>query len=246
MTTDVKPTAAGAAPILTIDGPGGSGKGTIARALASRLNWHLLDSGAIYRLAAMASMQRGIDHTEHASDLEKLLDVCAHLNASFQRNADGSEKIVLDGEDVSLLLRDEATGEAASKIAIVPEVRAALLNRQRQFHQPPGLVADGRDMGTVVFPDANSKIFLTASLSERVKRRHKQLKGQGISISIDALFRDMAKRDERDANRKVSPLTPADDATVVDCSTLSIAEVVDKVLGILREQVALDEPSAGD
>lgn len=222
------------APVVTIDGPGGSGKGTISRLLAKRLGWHLLDSGAIYRLAAMASMERGIDHTEHAHDLPKLLDVCQNLNVDFRQHADGSEQIMLDGADVTLLLRDEATGEAASKIAVVPEVREALLSRQRAFQRQPGLVADGRDMGTVVFPNAKNKIFLTASLSERAKRRHKQLKGQGISISIDALFKDMAARDDRDANRKVAPLKPAVDAKVVDCSSLSIDQVLAEVLKIMQ------------
>jgi len=222
-------------PVVTIDGPGGSGKGTIARLLAARLGWHLLDSGAIYRLAAMASMERGIDHLEHTGDLSKLIDVCSNLDIDFLQRADGSEQIMLDGADVTLLLRDESTGEAASKIAVVPEVRAALLSRQRQFLRPPGLVADGRDMGTVVFPNAKYKIFLTASLPERAKRRHKQLKGQGISISIDALFRDMAARDDRDANREIAPLKPAEDARVVDCSTLSIDQVLDEVLKIMQE-----------
>jgi len=222
------------APVVTIDGPGGSGKGTIARLLAARLGWRLLDSGAIYRLAAMASMERGIDHQEHARDLPKLLEVCRNLDIDFLQRADGSEQIMLDGADVTLLLRDEATGEAASKIAVVSEVREALLSRQRQFLRPPGLVADGRDMGTVVFPNAKYKIFLTASLSERAKRRHKQLKGQGISISIDALFRDMAARDDRDANRTVAPLKPADDATILDCSSLSIEQVLQEALKIVQ------------
>jgi len=222
-------------PVVTIDGPGGSGKGTIARLLAGELAWNLLDSGAIYRLAAMAAMERGIDPL----DTPDLIACCEQLNVVFQQDQAGNEQIFLDDEDVSLLLRDEATGEAASKIAVIPAVREALLARQRQFCQPPGLVADGRDMGTVVFPEAPCKIFLTASLQERVKRRHKQLKAQGNGISIDALFRDMAKRDERDANRKVSPLRPAADAFTVDCSTLSIDEVLGSVLEIVQQQVAL-------
>lgn len=222
------------APVVTIDGPGGSGKGTIARLLADKLGWHLLDSGAIYRLAAMAAMERGIDPV----DTPELIECCQQLNVEFQQSANGEEQILLDGEDVSLLLRDEATGDAASKIAVIPAVRESLLARQRQFRQAPGLVADGRDMGTVVFPEAPCKIFLTASLQERVKRRHKQLKGQGISISIDALFQDMAKRDDRDANREVSPLKPAEDSVTVDCSTLSIEAVLDSVLEIVRKQVA--------
>ena len=183
----------------------------------------------------MAAMERGID----PGDTTDLIRCCEQLNVVFQQDQAGNEQIFLDDEDVSLLLRDEATGEAASKIAVIPAVREALLARQRQFCQSPGLVADGRDMGTVVFPEAPCKIFLTASLQERAKRRHKQLKAQGNGISIDALFRDMAKRDERDANREVSPLRPATDAFTLDCSTLSIDEVLSSVLEIVQKQVAL-------
>ena len=219
-------------PVITIDGPGGSGKGTLSRLLAKRLGWHWLDSGAIYRLTALAALRHGVD----LDDVPALVEQARHLNARFGETDDGEASIYLDGEEVSAELRTEQSGEAASKIAACPEVREALLQRQRDFRQPPGLVADGRDMGTVVFPDARLKLFLTASIEQRAQRRYKQLKAQGFDISIDALFREISARDDRDMNRPVSPLRPADDAVVIDCSEMSIDEMLETALKLAEEK----------
>lgn len=222
-------------PVVTIDGPGGSGKGTIARGLAQRLGWHYLDSGALYRLTALNAMRLGIDMDE----VEALCKASQTMDIRFEIDAKGQEHIWLAEDNVTDELRDEATGEAASRVAALPPVRAALLARQRDFRRPPGLVADGRDMGTEVFPDAQCKIFLTASLAERAKRRHKQLKQQGIAISIDALFREMGRRDERDSNRSVSPLRPDEQARVIDSTGLSIDQVLEKIELIVRNGLAV-------
>ena len=219
-------------PVITIDGPGGSGKGTLSRLLARRLGWHWLDSGAIYRLTALAALRHGVD----LDDVPALVEQARHLNVRFGESADGEASVYLDGEEVSAELRTEQSGEAASKIAACPEVREALLQRQRDFRQPPGLVADGRDMGTVVFPDARLKLFLTASIEQRAQRRYKQLKAQGFDISIDALFREISARDDRDMNRPVSPLRPADDAVVIDCSEMSIDEMLETALKLAEEK----------
>ncbi len=219
-------------PVITIDGPGGSGKGTLSRLLAKRLGWHWLDSGAIYRLTALAALRHGVD----LNDVPALVEQARNLNVRFGESDDGEASIYLDGEEVSAELRTEQSGEAASKIAACPEVREALLQRQRDFRQPPGLVADGRDMGTVVFPDARLKLFLTASIEERAQRRYKQLKAQGFDISIDALFREISARDDRDMNRPVSPLRPADDAVVIDCSEMSIDEMLETALKLAEEK----------
>ncbi len=219
-------------PVITIDGPGGSGKGTLSRLLAKRLGWHWLDSGAIYRLTALAALRNGVD----LDDVPALVAQARRLDARFGESADGEASVLLGTDDVTAELRTEQAGEAASKIAACPEVREALLQRQRDFRQPPGLVADGRDMGTVVFPDARLKLFLTASIEERARRRYKQLKAQGFDISIDALFREISARDERDMNRPVSPLRPADDAVVVDCSTMTIDEMLETALDLARER----------
>ena len=213
-------------PVITIDGPSGSGKGTIARRVAAQLGWSLLDSGALYRLVALAATRRGIA----LDDADAVAGVARDLDVWFATAEDGSERIELDGEDVTLEIRAEESGANASRVAALPPVRAALLERQRAFRGPPGLVADGRDMGTQVFPDASLKVFLTASAEERAKRRHKQLKGKGIDVSLAALSRDIEDRDRRDSERKVAPLVPADDAKVLDSSGLSIDTVTQRVL----------------
>ena len=219
-------------PVITIDGPGGSGKGTLSRLLAKQLGWHWLDSGAIYRLTALAALRTGVD----LDDVPALVEQARTLGASFGESADSEASVFLDGEDVTAELRTEEAGEAASRIAAYPEVRAALLRRQRDFRQAPGLVADGRDMGTVVFPDAELKLFLTASIEERAQRRYKQLKAQGFDISIDALFREISARDDRDMNRAVSPLRPAEDAVIIDSSAMSIDEMRQRALDLATEK----------
>lgn len=222
-----------AAPVVTIDGPGGSGKGTISRLLAKRLSWHWLDSGAIYRVLALAALNENIS----LNDVDALVLLANNLDVVFQENGQGEPQVLLKALEVTTDLRTETCGDAASQIATIPAVRKALLARQQAFRQPPGLVADGRDMGTVVFLDAPVKIFLTACLEERVKRRHKQLKEQGFEFSIDALFKEIAARDKRDAERAVAPLQPAEDAEVLDCSYLSIDEVVDKAMALIEKKV---------
>ncbi len=211
-------------PVIAIDGPTGSGKGTIARALAAALGWHLLDSGALYRLVALVATRQGLDVTDGAA----LAAAAASLDVAFSA-AGESEEARLSGEDVTALLRTEECGALASKIASTPTVRAALLARQRDFARPPGLVADGRDMGTVVFPSAPLKVFLTASPQERAKRRYNQLKEKGIDVSLPDLSREIARRDERDANRRVAPLKPAMDARVLDSTGVSPEEVIARI-----------------
>jgi len=225
------------APVLALDGPSGSGKGTIARRVAGRLGWHLLDSGALYRLVGLAAARRGQSlHNEQA-----LADIAGALDVRFGTDADGAERIWLDGEEVSADLRTEATGRLASQVAALPAVRTALLGLQRSFCKPPGLVADGRDMGTHVFPDATAKVFLTASPEERARRRYKQLKDKGIGVSLTALSRDIAERDRRDSERSVAPLRPADDALVLDSSDLTIDDVTRAVLDWVDERICAKE-----
>ncbi len=223
-------------PILTIDGPSGSGKGTISRQVADRLRWHLLDSGALYRLVAFAAHDSQIPPKWGAS-LERVIH---NLDVRFESDEGGHERIVLHGKDVTFNIRTEECGRMASEIAVIPEVRLALVQLQRSFQQPPGLVADGRDMGTVIFPEAGAKIFLTADPAERAERRYKQLKEKGIDVSLAALRDDIVKRDERDSQRSVSPLKPADDAIQIDTTGLSIAEVVDLVMHIAIHEYNLD------
>ena len=223
-------------PVLAIDGPSGSGKGTISRQVAERLQWHLLDSGALYRLVAYAA---------HAIDIPfqwgvALERVIQDLDVRFDSDEAGEERILLAGEDVTFNIRHEDCGRMASEIAVIPEVRLALVQLQRSFQRPPGLVADGRDMGTVIFPEAGAKIFLTADPGERAQRRYKQLKEKGIDVSLAALRDDIVKRDERDSQRSVSPLKPADDAIQIDTTGLSIAEVVDLVMHIAVHELNLD------
>jgi len=214
---------------VAIDGPSGSGKGTIGRLLAKKLGWHYLDSGALYRLAALAALNRHID----LGDARALAGVAATLNVRFTSTG-GGERIYLDDADVGVELRTERAGDAASRVAVIPEVRAALLQRQRDFAVPPGLVADGRDMGTVVFPDAKLKVVLTASAEARAMRRHKQLKEKGIDVSLPDLSWDLAQRDARDANRTVAPFRPAPDAQVIDSTSLTPEEVVAHILQWLQ------------
>jgi cytidylate kinase len=213
-------------PIITIDGPSGSGKGTIARRVADYLGWHLLDSGALYRLVAYAGQRRGIDPEDEAG----LAAVARDLDVRFGTDSEGNEQIWLDGEEVSREIRTERAGEGASRVAAMPAVRAALVDRQHAFARPPGLVADGRDMGTVIFPSAGLKIFLTASAEERARRRYKQLKDKGLSANLAALSQEIAERDRRDANRPIAPLKPADDAIIVDSTSMTIDAVVARVL----------------
>jgi len=214
------------APVITIDGPVGSGKGTIARRVATALGWHLLDSGALYRLVALSAARAGVA----LDDAQGLAELALGLDVRFDSNEDESERIVLAGEDVTRELRTEETGAGASTVATIPAVREALLERQRAFQRPPGLVADGRDMGTQVFTDATLKVFLTASAEERAKRRHKQLKDKGMDVSLAALSRDIEDRDRRDSERSVAPLRPAEDARILDSSGQSIEAVSQTVL----------------
>lgn len=220
-------------PVIAIDGPSGSGKGTVARRVATALGFHLLDSGALYRLTALAGARRGLPELDEAGHA----DVARRLDARFTVGADGEERIQLDGSDVTLELRTESAGAAASRVAAMPSVRAALLERQHAFARPPGLVADGRDMGTVVFPGATLKIYLTASADERARRRHNQLKEKGLTVKIADLSREIRERDRRDSTRPVAPLRPAEDAVVLDSTDLSIEQVVDHVLALARSRL---------
>jgi cytidylate kinase len=222
-------------PVIAIDGPSGSGKGTVARLVAAALGFHLLDSGALYRLVALAGQGAGID------DEAGLAALAARMEVEFGSTAAGGESIRLDGREVADAVRLETTGALASKVAAMPAVRAALLDRQRGFVRAPGLVADGRDMGTVVFPDAPLKVFLTASAEERARRRHNQLIDKGNAASLAALSRDIAERDARDSNRAVAPLRPAPDAIVVDSTGVPVDRVVAEVLGLARDRFALDQ-----
>jgi cytidylate kinase len=213
-------------PVIAIDGPSASGKGTVAQALARALGFHYLDSGALYRLVALAAINRGADLGDEAA----LTSLAAGLDARFA----GGE-ILLEGQRATEAIRTEACGVASSRVAAVPGVRAALLDRQRAFREPPGLVADGRDMGSVVFPDARLKVFLTASPETRAERRYKQLKDKGIAANIATLLLDLAERDARDAARAIAPLKPAPDARILDTTGLAQDEVADTVLAWYRE-----------
>jgi cytidylate kinase len=212
-------------PVVAIDGPSASGKGTIAKRVADELGFHYLESGALYRLIALASLRGGI------VDEPTLSKVARSMDAAFLR-----DKVFLDKQDVTEDMRTEECSMRASEVAKLPGVRTALLHRQRAFRQPPGLVADGRDMGTVVFPDATLKVFLTASPQVRAERRYKQLIEKGMSANLRALSRDLEERDARDANRAVAPLVPAADSQVLDSTALSIDEVVGRILNLHRER----------
>jgi len=216
-----------AVPVIAVDGPAASGKGTLAAGVAAELGWHLLDSGLLYRLVALKALEAGIPVSAEAS----LAAAALALDAAFSDRA-----VCLEGRDVTEAIRSEAVSAAASRVAVHPAVRAALLDRQRAFRQPPGLVADGRDMGTVVFPDARLKVFLTATPEERARRRHKQLIEKGISSTIESLLLEILERDARDAGRPVAPLAPAVDAVALDTTDLSIQAairfVVDRYRGL--------------
>ena len=219
-------------PICTIDGPSSSGKGTISRIVAARVGWHLLDSGALYRLVALGGILRNLD----PDDVEEHVAVARSMKVQFGSVGAGEERVTFDGQDVTHKIRTEAAGAGASRVAAWPAVRAALTDRQRAFAEPPGLVADGRDMGTVIFPEARLKVFLTASASERAQRRHKQLIDKGSAASLAALSREIAERDLRDTTRQVAPLKPAPDAELLDSTGLSIDAVVERVLSLGRER----------
>jgi len=213
-------------PVVTIDGPSGSGKGTVSRAAAKALGWALLDSGALYRLVALAGRRSGLD----LGDEPGLARLARSLDIRFGSTPSGAEIVLLGGQEVTRDIRTESAGNDASKVA-------ALLERQRRFAAPPGLVADGRDMGTVVFPDARVKIFLTASALERAERRYKQLKEKGVAATLAALSREIAERDRRDIERTASPLVASEDAVLLDSTGMSIDAVVERVLSIVRERI---------
>ena len=223
-----------AVPVLTIDGPSGSGKGTVSRAVAMALGWRLLDSGALYRLVALGGRRAGIA----LDDATAISDLAQHIDMRFGSGEAGEEIVWLGGRDVTRDIRTEEAGNDASKVAAIPEVRAALLERQRRFAASPGLVADGRDMGTVVFPLAPVKIFLTASPAERAQRRHKQLKEKGVTATLAALSLEIAERDQRDITRSASPLVASADAILLDTTGLSVDAVVERVLGIARKRLS--------
>jgi cytidylate kinase len=218
-------------PVLTIDGPSGVGKGTVASIVASTMNWNLLDSGAIYRAFALAAFKRNIT----IKDTEALLSLASNLNLKFESDLENKKlSVYLDNVEVSSELRTEKTAEMASKFAMISSLRESLLVRQQKFKELPGLVADGRDMGTVVFKDAPFKVFLTANVEERAKRRLKQLQDKGIAGNISHTLDEVKKRDERDVSRKHSPLKPAKDALIIDTSNLTINEVVAKVMTLVK------------
>ncbi|OAT34271.1 cytidylate kinase [Buttiauxella brennerae ATCC 51605] len=213
------------APVITIDGPSGAGKGTLCKAMAEALQWHLLDSGAIYRVLALAALHHQVD----VASEETLVPLAAHLDVRFVAN-NGNLEVILEGEDVSAEIRTQEVANAASQVAAFPRVREALLRRQRAFREAPGLIADGRDMGTVVFPDAPVKIFLDASSEERARRRMLQLQEKGFSVNFERLLAEIKERDDRDRNRAVAPLVPAADALVLDSTSMSIDEVIKQAL----------------
>lgn len=220
-------------PVITVDGPGGSGKGTLSGMLAARLGWHLLDSGALYRLLAFAAQKRGTDLADELA----LVQLAANLDVQFIADAEGGEqRIMLEGDDVSRSIRTETVGAGASRVAALPAVRQALLARQQAFRETPGLVADGRDMGTVVFPDAQLKIFLTASPEIRAERRYRQLLEKGETASLAGLLDEINARDERDMNRSIAPLRPAEDAVLIDSSHMSIENVLETVQAEARKR----------
>jgi cytidylate kinase len=221
-------------PVLTIDGPSGSGKGTISRKVADALGWHMLDSGALYRSVGFAASMEGLD----LSDVDAVTRCAQTTKIAFRDPKDGGEtRVIVNGHDATDEIRTETCGAAASAIAAIPSVRTALLDKQRSFRKAPGLVADGRDMGTVIFPDAQFKVFLTASAEERAKRRYKQLKEKGLGVTLGALLREIQARDVRDAERPVAPLKPAEGATLIDSTGMPIDAVVALVLGLMRRSL---------
>lgn len=222
-------TTIGTPTVIAIDGPSGSGKGTLSQLLAKKIGFHLLDSGALYRLVALAALKQGVN----IQDERQIEQVAAQLDVRFDIT-DESTRILLSGEDVTSAIRNEIISMNASVVAAYPGVREALLKRQRDFRQLPGLVADGRDMGTTVFPDADIKIFLTASAEARAQRRYKQLVEKGESVDMNALIKDIQERDERDSKRTVSPLKPAADAILLDSTQMTIEEVLEAMLSLVK------------
>ncbi|MDO5609878.1 MAG: (d)CMP kinase [Pseudomonadota bacterium] len=227
------------APVLTIDGPSGSGKGTISRRVAERIGWHYLDSGALYRAVGVAAAWEGVD----LADAEAVEACARRTQISFRDDERGEPRVLVNHQDATDRLRLETSGAAASAIAGMPGVRAALVDMQHGYRQAPGLVADGRDMGTVIFPDAACKVFLTASAEERAERRHKQLIDKGVSVNLGSLLGEIVARDERDANRAVAPLKPAPEAVVIDTTGIGIEAVVAQVLALLAEKGLLPATS---
>ncbi len=219
--------------VITVDGPAGSGKGTVAHQVAAELGWHILDSGALYRLVAHQAIQKKVA----LDDEKKLAELARNLDVVFVAGEEGESIILLEGEDVTYAIRTEECGGVASQVAVYPLVREALLDRQRDFLQEPGLVADGRDMGTVVFPGALVKVYLTASARVRAERRQRQLKEQGVDVKVSGLVRDIESRDARDCGRRSAPLKAAEDAIVIDTDSLSIDEVVDQVLSVVKARL---------
>lgn len=219
------------APVITLDGPGGVGKGTVSALLAKHLGWHFLDSGALYRLAALAAMNHGVDFTNESA----LAVIAEHLDILFQQEGD-EVVVLLEGDDVTRQIRTEEVGSNASRVAAFSRVRDALLKRQRAFRTEPGLVADGRDMGTVVFPEAPLKVFMTATAEERANRRLRQLQEGGVVAHYERVLEDIIERDERDQNRSVAPLVPAEDAVIVDTTELDVNQVFEQVLGLVSDR----------
>ena len=222
-----------AIPVIALDGPSGSGKGTVGQIVAHQLGWHYLDSGALYRAVALAAQRRGISIDNRMPEIVALAQA---LDVQFIPRVDAPADVVLDGLAAGDAVRGEEIGREASRLAVVPELRGALLDKQRALRRPPGLVADGRDMGSTVFPDARLKVFITASPEVRAQRRYKQLKNKGFDVNLPRLLRDIRERDERDAERSVSPLRPAEGACIVDTSQLDIQEVVERVLRLFHER----------
>lgn len=226
-------------PVITIDGASGTGKGTVSQLLASHLGWNFLDSGALYRVLALAAQKHSV-----ALDNEKALEVLGeHLDVQFIANPDKSPQIILESEDITNTIRTETIGNMASIVAALPAVRASLLSRQRAFRDAPGLVTDGRDMGTVVFPDAEHKFFLTASPEIRAERRYKQLKEQGLDVNLGGLLEELRQRDKRDSERAIAPLKPAEDAIIIDTDHLSVLKVVEKILEEISRKKAFPAPA---
>lgn len=234
-------TAARKPPVIALDGPSGSGKGTVGQRLAGHLGWHFLDSGALYRILALAAQQSGVDLNRE----DELAALAQRMHVGFIARPDQPVQALLDGRDVGDQLRTETAGEGASQVAVWPAVRKALLQKQHALREPPGLVADGRDMGTTVFPDAILKVYLQASPEVRAERRYKQLKEKGFDVNLPRLLREIRERDARDAGRTASPLKPAADAYILDTSPLGISEVVDRIERWLHERLALDDGSVG-
>jgi cytidylate kinase len=226
-----------AAPVICLDGPSGVGKGTICLAVAKKLGWHILDSGSLYRITALqVSRQFPTAEVTSIND-SQITDIASNLDVTY--NEENFELVILlGGENVTQLIRNEEIGDKASKIAAIPAVREALLARQRAFLQPPGLIADGRDMGTVVFPDAELKIYLTASPEERAQRRYKQLKDKEIDVNLPDLVEELRQRDERDMNRQAAPLKPASDAIIIDTTKLDIKQVTDEVMYWVKQRIS--------